>query len=153
MAPLRRRLRLCAATWLVFQVACLSALAPRDCCAAHRPAKKSCHESASAMQCPMRAADGRPCPMHRSQAGRGVQRHGAAPEHHHPPAPSPAPDCRVSGVCAGPMAALSALLSHNGILPESPAALHQPIVRPVRMTIYETAIRRFEPPEPPPPRA
>ena len=38
MTVLRRRLRFWVTTWLVFQVVSLSALVPRDCCAAHRVA-------------------------------------------------------------------------------------------------------------------
>ena len=76
MTIIRRRLRLWVAAWLVFQVASLSALVPRDCCAAHRPAASgktpSCHEKhrghATAR---LRAASGTPCPMHR---GRSLRR-------------------------------------------------------------------------------
>lgn len=45
MGSLRRKLRAFAATCLVFQAAWLTALVPRDCCAGHRPAETSCHET------------------------------------------------------------------------------------------------------------
>ena len=65
MTTLRRHLRICVATWLVFQVASPSALVPRDCCAAHRPApsekEHNCHEQTVAPHCPTRAADDTPC--------------------------------------------------------------------------------------------
>ena len=55
----RRRLRLWVITWLLFQVASLSAVVPRDCCLAHRPAaptdEQKCHEPVSE-QCVMRAS-------------------------------------------------------------------------------------------------
>jgi len=111
MASLRRRLRLCATTWLVFQVAWLAALVPRDCCAAHRPAEKSCHESAPSST-----------------------------------------DCRLGGVCDGPMAALFTLLSNHGILPDSATPLPELALRSARMTINQHVIDRFEPPDAPPPR-
>ena len=69
MTIIRRRLRLWVTAWLVFQVASLSALVPRDCCAAHRPPasgkdaelprKHRGHALPDA-----RAASGTPCPMH-----------------------------------------------------------------------------------------
>ena len=56
MITLRRGLRLWATAWLVFQVATLSALVPRDCCFVHRPAaaEESCHKPAP-VKCAMRA--------------------------------------------------------------------------------------------------
>ncbi len=56
MTTIRRGLRLWVTAWLVFQVASLSALVPRDCCLLHRPAaaETKCHEPAP-VQCAMRA--------------------------------------------------------------------------------------------------
>jgi hypothetical protein len=160
MANIRRRLRLCATTWLVFQVAWLTALVPRDCCAAHRPAEQGCHESTSATECPMRAADGRPCPMHRGGAERGAPQSASAEHHHQPIAaehdhrtPGRPIDCRLTGVCDGPMAALFALLWNHGILRDATAAMPNAAVRAVVPAAGEHAIGRFEPPDPPPPRA
>jgi hypothetical protein len=61
----RRRLRTAVIAWMLFQVVSLSALVPRDCCDAHRPAAQAerCHETAESSYCPMRA-QGRNCPMH-----------------------------------------------------------------------------------------
>lgn len=66
--------------------------------------------------------------------------------------PSPS-DCRLTGACDGPMAALIALLSSHGILPASTATLPANEVRPVSALIYENLLGRFEPPDSPPPRA
>src|SRR5918999_5778707 len=98
----RGRLRVIAITCLVFQVAWLTALVPRDCCAAHRPAdrsERSCHQPVPKVQCPMRSADGTPCPMHGGKT-----------------------ECSLRGSCSGPMASLLALLTNHGILPEPTAA-------------------------------
>lgn len=67
MAILRRRLRAVAGAWLICQLTCLGALVPLACCAGEDSAAETavCHRPASAKQCPMRAADGQPCPMHR----------------------------------------------------------------------------------------
>jgi hypothetical protein len=53
MTIVRRHLRLFVAAWLVFQVASLSALVPRECCLAHKPVAtdghgKACHEAVPA---------------------------------------------------------------------------------------------------------
>jgi hypothetical protein len=166
MAMLRRKLRVVALTWLVFQVAWLTALVPRDCCAAHRPAE-NCHESASATHCPMRSADGTPCPMHRGHSGDNSHptvsvehHHEAAPTAHQHRAPGSghdrqsAPiDCRVTGACDGPMSALFALLSNHGILPESAATVPHVKIRHVDAVVHDHLGGQFQPPEPPPPRA
>ena len=134
MATLRRRLRVLATAWLMLQVAWLTALVPRDCCDAHRVAAKGCHESVTAPQCPMQAASGRPCPMH-----RGAQE-------------TPA-DCRLTGSCGGPMAAMFALLSNHGLLPSTATARPHADVRPVAAAVRGNLIDRFQPPDSPPPRA
>ena len=161
MACLRRNLRVFVTTWLMFQVAWLTALVPRNCCAAHRPAEKSCHESAAATHCPMRDATGRPCPMHRGHAGHDSPEPDPAEHHHqtlgsahHTQTPSaPSSDCRLSGVCDGPMAALFALLSNHGILPEATEALPSVAARQVAPPVHESLTGRFEQPDSPPPRA
>ena len=77
MQSIRSALRLWVTIWLVVQVASLTALVPRDCCAAHssaaRAAKPGCHEQVAATQCPMRATDGTPCPMHRGGHGEASE--------------------------------------------------------------------------------
>ena len=66
MGTIRRRLRPLIYAWLLCQALFLSALVPLACCENERPAAKAaaCHREIAAKQCPMRAADGRPCPMH-----------------------------------------------------------------------------------------
>src|SRR5215207_9343713 len=116
MILLRRHLRFWVTTCLVFQVVSLSALVPRDCCAAHRVATakqakdKSCHEEAAAAQaadaeqCPMPGATGAACPMH--SAG-----HDSAP-------PAAGQRCSMQGTCGVPMAAMFVIISNQGVLTE-----------------------------------
>lgn len=167
MAMLRPKLRVVAAVWLMFQAASLTALLPRDCCAAHRPADANRQESTSATYCPMRDADGRPCAMHRGPSDRDshqsatAEHHSdAAPSAHHHQAATPQQDrqplppagCRLTGACSGPMAAL-ALLSYHGILPESIPVTRDAAVRVVTTVAHDHVGGRFQPPDPPPPRA
>jgi hypothetical protein len=128
MASLRRNMRAFAAAWLLFQVTWLLALVPRDCCAGHRPAapKVSCHESAAGTHTPTADLDARPL--------------------------TPV-DCRMGGACDGPMAALFALLSNHGILPDSTAIAPNVDVRRVSAVAVGHTAGRFQPPDPPPPRA
>jgi hypothetical protein len=51
------------------------------------------------------------------------------------------------------MAALFALLSNHGILPEVTATLPNAAVREITVAGHENLTGRFEPPDPPPPRA
>ncbi len=143
MQSIRRSLRLWVTTWFVVQVASLSALVPRDCCAAHRPAasaaKPSCHEKAAATQCPMRAADGTPCPMHRGD--------------HHEAADTSRDDCAMRGTCSGPMAAMVAQLSNYGVLPSTLQLAPDLHPGAVRLSVDEQLLIRLTPPDPPPPRA
>jgi hypothetical protein len=127
MAFLRRNTRAFAATWLLFQVTWLLALVPRDCCAGHRPAapKSSCHESAAAAHTP-------------------------APDVHRSSMPI---DCQLGRACEGPMAALFALLSNHGILPDLTAINPNVEVRRVSAIADAQAGGRFQPPDSPPPRA
>jgi hypothetical protein len=135
---LRRHLRVLAIASLLLQVAWLMVLVPRDCCAKHRPAAASCHEAPSAAPCPMRAADGTPCPMHRG-GGHNADHDGA--------------DCRLSGLCDGPMAAFLALLSHHGVLPDSASPIPNLNARSVEAVLDVHQLGRVEPPDSPPPRA
>lgn len=143
MAQLRRHLQLWVAAWLVVQVASLSALLPRDCCAAHRPAassaKPACHEKAAAIQCPMRAADGTPCPMHRGD--------------HSEAADASRDGCAMRSTCRGPMAALFAQLSNHGILTDQFQLLLDPHAGSAGVRPSENLITRLAPPDTPPPRA
>jgi hypothetical protein len=148
--------RVFAATWLVFQVAWVIALVPRDCCAAHRPAEASCHSSTAAAPRPMRADDSTPSPMHRGRAGHSG-RQAVPAEHDHQPVAAdnrqPSVDCRLAGVCDGPMAALVALLATHGILPDSMAAQPNGEIRPIPAAVREHLAGHFEAFDPPPPRA
>jgi hypothetical protein len=101
MTFLRRYLRSFAVVWLSCQVASLSALAPQNCCPAHRLAgegEPDCHKTGDDT-CPMHAATGQACPTHASDS----------------------PDtrlCVMRGTCEGPAIALASLFSVHGILVE-----------------------------------
>jgi hypothetical protein len=126
MRVVRRHLRLGAATWLMCHVLAFSALLPRDCCAAHahatapEPAVAVDHSAhgmaattghehhtapapADGDACPMRGADGAPCPMHDSGAASPVA-------------------CQMTGICGQPSAALAAVLMQAAV-PPAPFAL------------------------------
>jgi hypothetical protein len=121
MITVRRRLRLFVAAWLIFESASLSALVARDCCREHRAesgtpdssasttaAERRCHERAAATHCPVHAEAPPACPMHDDPASTS--------------AASSVPDdgrCVMRGVCNGPMTALAALMTQNGVLPDS----------------------------------
>lgn len=95
MNQVRRHLRAWVAVWLVCQLGALSTLAERTCCAADAHAQSaSCHSEAAPRYCPMRAAGGAPCPMHRESSGEV--------------------DCSLRGKCGGTVAALATLLSSPG---------------------------------------
>jgi len=149
MTTLRRRLRLWVAAWLVFQVTSLSALVPRACCAVQHAVasetKPECHPNAdanaeaAAAHCPMRAADGTPCPMHRT--GR----------HNHDEEPSDR--CSIRSACDGPVSALFAFLSNCGVLADLPSTLTGFHASAVTLQTRESLIGRLASPDPPPPRA
>lgn len=151
MSAFRRSLRVWVTAWLVFQVASLSALVPRDCCPSHRPAadtaERKCDQSVAATQCPMRAPDGTPCPMHRGQSGHD---HGRATGGDHRGETN---ECSLRGTCAGPMAAVMALLQNHGILPAAVTILPDADGRTLAALARENLVSRFEPPDSPPPRA
>jgi hypothetical protein len=142
MVLLRRHLRLLTVAWLAVQLASFSALVPRDCCSTHRPAasvkERGCHENAAATRCPMRAADGTPCPMHQDSrhAGEGSS-----------------DTCSMRGTCKGPMAALLAQLSNVGILTVSLSVLPDLYAAGILSTASEDPVGHFTPPDTPPPRA
>jgi hypothetical protein len=138
MSTLRRSSRVITVAWLVCQVAWLTALVPRDCCAAHRAAEEGCHEAMAAPHCPMRSADGTACPMHRERS--------------QPETPIRSSDCRISGACDGPLAAL-VLSSGYGTLAQPPALIPDSGVRGVTSAVHRDIPGRLQPPDPPPPRA
>ena len=158
MRVVRRHLRLGAATWLMCHVLAFSALAPRDCCAAHahgavatraaadvdhsahgQPAATTAgheHHAAPAhadgAQCPMRGPDGVPCPMHDG---------GAAPA-----------ACQMTGVCNQPAAALAAVLMQAAV-PQSAFALLPRDAQRLTIVAADDQPRSLAvPPDSPPPR-
>jgi hypothetical protein len=158
MTILRRHVRLWATAWLVLQAASLSAFVPRDCCAAHRPevAKPSCHEVAPQSHCPMRAADGKPCPMHRAPETAVHEGHGSHGDHDAAGDPTddrraPERRCVIGGTCQGPTFAL--ILSNPGLVPDATVTMPQlAIVEPA--SVFDRTPRAgFQPPHPRPPRA
>ena len=146
MTMIRRRLRLLVAAWLVFQVAAVSPLLSGACCVAHQPAPRGdghgCHESAGPAPCPMAAADGMPCPMHRGH-------HGTAGE----TGETRNARCSMRGTCGGPLAALLALLSNHGIPSDSFVTLPDLRPTPAPDSTRERLASRLASPDPPPPRA
>jgi hypothetical protein len=157
MRAVRRHLRLGVATWLMCHVLAFSALAPRDCCAAHAhgtattgadvdhsahgqpaaPAAGHEHHAAPAhadgAQCPMRGPDGAPCPMH----GGGA----AAPA-----------ACQMTGVCNQPAAALAAVLMQAAV-PQAPfALLPRAAALVTSATVDDQPFSLAVPPDSPPPR-
>ena len=142
MTTIRRRLRFWVAAWLVFQVASLSALVPRACCVPYRPAasdkEPTCHENSAASHCPIRAADGAPCPMH--QGGQ------------HDAEDNPSERCSMRATCDGPVAALFALLSNYGVLRDSILLLPDVHTGSVTFQTRENLTTRLAPPDSPPPR-
>lgn len=176
MTFFRRRLRLLAAVWFLFQGASLSAIVPRDCCATHRrashhqaPAQQgppqqesvqqesaqqpSCHKPVTVTpdeaQCPMRGADGAPCAMHKK--GHGAHAHHA--ETSATDTDADAPPCTMRAICTEPMDALVVLLVQPGVLPSHaafPIDLHVDDAPPVSST---RLIHGLFSPDLPPPRA
>jgi hypothetical protein len=127
MTTIRRRLRLSVAAWLVFQVVSLSAFVPHACCIAHQPGTEQ------------KVADDSTCPLH--TAG-----HEAAEE-------PPNDACSMRAMCDGPMAAILALLSNQGVLTD--ALSISPNLKPgsTAPRSPENLITRLASPNPPPPRA
>src|SRR5262245_37942618 len=135
MGTLRRHIRGFATAWLLFQVASLSALVPRDCCAAHRPVqqKKSdmaCHETAAA---PIAAHGGHA--MHRATT------------------PDKSDECKLRGACDGPMAGFIAQLSLQGVLGDPFQLAPSMVAGSLDEQSREHLIGRLAPPDAPPPRS
>ena len=135
MRSLRQNLRQLAIAWLVIQAVSLSALAGFDCCATHRAATAEAKTA--------QAADAAPCPMHAASA-----RSGAEPASNQQ---KPA-KCVMRGTCNGPMAALLAALSNNGIPSESIATTPTLVVIATPLSSPATFVVHFESPDTPPPR-
>lgn len=148
MSAFRHHLRFWVTIWLVFQVVSLSALVPRDCCAAHRVAtdkEKKCHDEAAATHeaaggdhCPMPGKAGEPCPMH-----------GTGHEGHQAPASR---KCTMQGTCDGPMAAFFVIISNHGVLTDPTELAHDLTVGIAPHPARQALVSRFVPPDSPPPR-
>jgi hypothetical protein len=144
MTAFRRHLRLWAAAWIVFQATSLSALVPLNACAARLlPAtteqEPSCHTKAVPAPCPMRAANGVPCPMHRGTVHDADQTSRDA--------------CSMRGTCDPPVAALFALLSNHGVLTPSSETLPDLSRGMVSPHADVNPVSLFASPDSPPPRA
>lgn len=128
MGALRSRLRAWTLTWFILQAASLSAFVPADCCAGHRAtATHDCHEEVAAPICPMRGADGTPCPMHRPPAAAEPARHRtpAGHEGHGTPAHADAPhhtDHSLAHEVEPQHRAASAHAGHAGAHASAPAS-------------------------------
>ena len=153
MTALRQRVRLLVTIGLLLQLATLSAFVPQDCCPAHQArtvSAKPCHDEPPppADYCPMRGSDGAACPMHAS----GHRAETSGHEHHGQPAPASS-DCSMRGSCNGPMSAMLTLLSTYGILTDQPVAAANDDHVLIATFVTVNPVRRFAPPDPPPPRA
>jgi hypothetical protein len=125
MRSLRRRLRLCAAAWIAFQVGSFSAFMPWACCIAPEPArqtdaaKPACHEAPSA-----------PATAHDVDDR-----------------------CAMRSGCNSPLAAILALLSNQGPLAPRAAASPDLQTGSLRLSSADVPLGRPAPPDLPPPRA
>lgn len=149
MAFWRRRLHRFAFVWLVWQVSSLTAIVPVECCTGHTAAMAHGSGHPTAAQCPMRGADGQPCPMHRQQPPAHAD-HGEHAGHH--PAPPVSEGCVMNGACRGPLAGFLALISNVAVLPAGtalPVLDESGDLRP----LDEQRLRRLDPPDSPPPRS
>jgi len=146
MTLFRRRLRILAAAWLVFQAASLSALVPRACCLAHEAALVTMATNGAetaASHCAKPAESATATSPH------------AIHEHHHsaPPKESSRHECAIRGNCGGPAAALFTVISTEGVLTRSVTTLVDFLQASTPILDRDRLLRHFEPPDSPPPRA
>ena len=161
MTVLRRRLRVAVAAWLLFQVASLSALVPRNCCSAHQTAARTarCHETAESSYCPTRASTGVPCPMHQKAQGHHEQAqvsehgHAQAPPDHASAKSSQDDRCALRATCTAPMTALAVLLSNHGVMPAAIGVLPDHRDAPALQQCQKDLVNHLAVPDGPPPRA
>jgi hypothetical protein len=143
MSAFRRHLRQWAAAWMVFQAVSLSMSVPLDACAARIAAaadrQVECHGNAAPAPCPMRAADGVPCPMHRGTVHDHDQQSREA--------------CSMRGTCDRPVAALFALLFNQGVLTHLSEALPDRSQAAIAVLHVDHPHIHQPPPDSPPPRA
>jgi hypothetical protein len=127
MTLFRRRLRVVAIAWLLFQATSLSALVPRACCLAHEAAlatAPTCHE--------MQTGQGHDHSAHQTQ--------------------TPVHECAIRGMCGGPAAAMLTLLSTQGVLAASAGVRIDVPPAGAPIVSRDQLILQFEPPDAPPPR-
>ena len=127
MIAIRRRLRVLATAWILFQATSLSALVPRACCLAHQAHRASSNEKKTN------------CHEH---AQRSI-----------PADQEPDRECAIRGTCGGPAAALFAVLSNYGVLTSSFSGLTYLPLTGATLSPRDQLIRQFASPDAPPPRA
>ena len=141
-------MRVCVAIWSLGQTAMLTALLPRDCCAAHPTgahARSMSDEAAprGPAPCPMGGHDG-------VASGESVAMHGEDTRETGSPVGR---DCTLRAVCNGPLAALASLLSAQGIMPDAMTMATDAARREVPAARVEAPFSNTPDPESPPPRA
>jgi hypothetical protein len=147
MRLFRRRLRLFAAAWLVFQATSLSALVPRACCLAHDAHLAALTATATTdEQVPV---------SHCAKPAGSATANSPHAAHHHtaPPAESKRHECAIRGTCGGPAAALFSVISTEGVLVSSVTAPADFPPAGAALVSHDQLIRQFETPDSPPPRA
>lgn len=136
MQSLRRHLAVWSVAWLLSQLASVVSFLPIAALT-----YVECRPSTPGDRCPMRDANGTPCPMHQSGA-EGSHAHDAANE----------AECRLVALSGGPAAALAALFSLPGVLPETDLATVLTVSR-LPATPVPLLLDRSVAYDPPPPRA
>ena len=148
MTLFRRRLRVLAAAWLLFQATSLSALVPRACCLAHQghlavATDAADHEEqASASHCAEPAESATASSPHARQGHDRSAR----------PAQPPRDECAISGTCGGPAAALFTVISTEGVLATSLTVSADFPSAGAPLAPRDQPIGQFDPPDAPPPR-
>ena len=137
MRSLRRHLAVWSVAWLLSQVASVVAFLP----IAVLAADVECLPSTPGDRCPMRDANGTPCPMHQAEAADS-HAHDAAKE----------AECRLVALSGGPAAALAALFSLPGVMPETSVVTAMVMSRLPDATV-PVILDRSITYDPPPPRA
>lgn len=149
MTFVRRHLRFLATLWILFQATSLSALVPRACCLAHQAAISAkapeCHEQAAPLHSTM-TSDAEPSGSMHHMHGRGHQQAAQSNQR-------PAQDCAIRGMCGGPLSALFAIFSTQGVLTESFASLPDSQSTDAAVAVAPQLIGLFVPPDSPPPRS
>jgi hypothetical protein len=137
MIAIRRRVRVVAFTWLLCQIASLSAFVPGECCVSHAEQAKAkekaaaCHETDAAPAAEPQQGDA--CPMH-----HGSKSHQC---------------CTITNACDGPGTQLLTLFSFVSVLDEpivSSAVLESSsaFIPPPPQLLHRLAL-----PDAPPPKA